>query len=299
MVQGNAALTIENFWEKPAANDESVSGPVYYYRARYYDPEIGRFPQEDPIGFAGGINFYAYCNNNPINCNDPMGKLGGPFSFLNTRGALSNPDFAGASNFTNAVGVTGTGVAALPFVAADTVGLSAITAPAEATAGAFARTALISGTIGGTTAGLGTVVTGGDARDVVINTGVGFGLGAVAPAFEVSGFLANAGKGAVLGGSGSTISQFIDIGTDPSKTINDFNVGTVLGSAVGGGLTSGLTAPFGSSLGERISAGIFSFGPATAASAIGERLGAPSASGGFVLYPSKPNTNQLRAVYQK
>ena len=74
MVQGNAALTIENFWEKPAANDESVSGPVYYYRARYYDPEIGRFISEDPLGFEAGINFYAYVNNNPINFNDPFGK---------------------------------------------------------------------------------------------------------------------------------------------------------------------------------------------------------------------------------
>lgn len=40
---------------------------LYYYRARYYDPEIGRFITEDPIGFAGGINFYAYVENNPEN----------------------------------------------------------------------------------------------------------------------------------------------------------------------------------------------------------------------------------------
>ncbi len=46
---------------------------------------------------------YTYVNNNPINLNDPMGKLGGPFGMLNMRGALSNPDYARISNFMNTV----------------------------------------------------------------------------------------------------------------------------------------------------------------------------------------------------
>jgi RHS repeat-associated protein len=46
---------------------------MYYYRARYYDPEIGRFLGEDPLGFEAGVNFYTYVSNNPINFNDPMG----------------------------------------------------------------------------------------------------------------------------------------------------------------------------------------------------------------------------------
>ena len=46
---------------------------LYYYRARYYDPQIGRFISEDPMGFAAGINFYAYVGNNPVNANDPTG----------------------------------------------------------------------------------------------------------------------------------------------------------------------------------------------------------------------------------
>ena len=46
---------------------------LYYYRARYYDPKIGRFLSEDPIAFGGGINFYAYVANSPINRGDPTG----------------------------------------------------------------------------------------------------------------------------------------------------------------------------------------------------------------------------------
>ena len=47
---------------------------LYFYRARYYDPAIGRFIQEDPIGFKSGeVNFYIYSRNNPINYKDPNG----------------------------------------------------------------------------------------------------------------------------------------------------------------------------------------------------------------------------------
>src|SRR6185437_7716803 len=44
-----------------------------YYRARYYDPSVGRFTREDPIDFSGGIDFYAYSRNNPVLYNDPFG----------------------------------------------------------------------------------------------------------------------------------------------------------------------------------------------------------------------------------
>src|SRR5579859_65122 len=44
-----------------------------YYRARYYDPNIGRFLSEDPRDFDGGINFYAYVGNDPANWLDPFG----------------------------------------------------------------------------------------------------------------------------------------------------------------------------------------------------------------------------------
>jgi RHS repeat-associated protein len=53
---------------------------LYYYRARYYSPELQRFISEDPIRLAGGdVNYYAYVGNNPVNVTDPSGK--GPILF--------------------------------------------------------------------------------------------------------------------------------------------------------------------------------------------------------------------------
>jgi len=52
---------------------DSTTG-LLYYRARQYDPQIGRFTSEDPIGFEGGdINLYGYVSNDPLSYNDPLG----------------------------------------------------------------------------------------------------------------------------------------------------------------------------------------------------------------------------------
>ena len=47
----------------------------YFLRARYYDPTVGRFTQEDPIGFAGGSNLYAYVEGQPLEARDPSGMI--------------------------------------------------------------------------------------------------------------------------------------------------------------------------------------------------------------------------------
>jgi RHS repeat-associated protein len=51
-------------------NAETAS---YYYRARYYDPKLGRFISEDPIGLLGGMNFYVYVGARPTLLGDPFG----------------------------------------------------------------------------------------------------------------------------------------------------------------------------------------------------------------------------------
>ncbi len=46
----------------------------YEYRARAYNPTIGRFMSEDPKGFdAGDYNLYRYVGNDPLDRVDPMG----------------------------------------------------------------------------------------------------------------------------------------------------------------------------------------------------------------------------------
>ncbi|HEB02683.1 MAG TPA: RHS repeat-associated core domain-containing protein [Nitrospirae bacterium] len=47
---------------------------MYYYRARYYAPDLKRFITEDPLRFASGdVNWYRYVGNNPVNRTDPLG----------------------------------------------------------------------------------------------------------------------------------------------------------------------------------------------------------------------------------
>jgi RHS repeat-associated protein len=46
---------------------------LYYYKARFYSPYLGRFLQTDPIGTADDMNMYAYVGSDPVNGIDPSG----------------------------------------------------------------------------------------------------------------------------------------------------------------------------------------------------------------------------------
>jgi RHS repeat-associated protein len=65
--------SLGNPYQYTGRDYDSETG-LRYYRARYYDPSNGRFLNEDPIGFRGGINFYSYAANNSVTYTDPFGN---------------------------------------------------------------------------------------------------------------------------------------------------------------------------------------------------------------------------------
>ncbi len=73
---------------------------LYYNRARYYAPQLGRFISQDPIGFGGGLNQYAYVGGNPISHTDTSGladDFGGLVLYTGTEAEAISAQQAAAS----------------------------------------------------------------------------------------------------------------------------------------------------------------------------------------------------------
>jgi len=87
---------------------DSRSG-LYYFGARYYDPEIGRWLTPDPLGFINGSNMYLYCGNNPINLVDPLGLFDGYLFTKSLAGLAGSALQAGVG-----AAIAGTGAGAVP-----------------------------------------------------------------------------------------------------------------------------------------------------------------------------------------
>lgn len=118
---------------------ENDGNGLYYYRARYYSPGMGRFIAEDPLGFRGGQNnFYAYVGGNPLSSIDPFGmwqftlaggaglaaeitfgyndgqwNLGGFVGLGEGLSGSFNPNDSGLHDCGTAYGVTGSGTIGL------------------------------------------------------------------------------------------------------------------------------------------------------------------------------------------
>lgn len=73
--------TVTNNLRFPGQYFDSETG-LHYNRNRYYNPEIGRYLRADP--FNEGVNFYAYCANNPLIFIDPLGLRYAPQVFERT-----------------------------------------------------------------------------------------------------------------------------------------------------------------------------------------------------------------------
>lgn len=61
------------FWHGTLIEDKQDESGTFFRRNRYYDPQTGRFTQEDPIGLAGGLNLYGFAAGDPVNFTDPFG----------------------------------------------------------------------------------------------------------------------------------------------------------------------------------------------------------------------------------
>ncbi|MFC2156094.1 RHS repeat-associated core domain-containing protein, partial [Acidobacteriota bacterium] len=69
-------------------NYDKITG-LYYFRARYFHPKLGRFLQTDPMGYQDSMNTYQGFNQNPVNYCDPMGMISGSdpgYSVMNRAG---------------------------------------------------------------------------------------------------------------------------------------------------------------------------------------------------------------------
>ena len=81
--RGNSFTTEETFTLKPSYGEKSYplstarewdsENSTYYYRARQYNPYVGRFIARDPIEYWDGINLYVYTHNSPDHKFDPFG----------------------------------------------------------------------------------------------------------------------------------------------------------------------------------------------------------------------------------
>lgn len=80
---GNSSNSVGTRYQFTGREFDNFTG-LQYSRARFYDPNLGRFISEDPVGFeAGDVNLYGYVGNDPLNYYDPMGLDGWPTNLAN------------------------------------------------------------------------------------------------------------------------------------------------------------------------------------------------------------------------
>jgi len=199
----NPTATNQDQWYAGKRFDPDTG--LSYFGARYYDPSIGRFYSNDPIGFSETaptlFNRYAYANNNPYAYVDENGEL---------------PNF-----------VIGAVVGVVADIAVQTLGEGKSFRQIDA------GRVLRAGAIG--------AVSGGASSFSLISrasVGVGTGLRTVAPKVLI-GATNGAVAGGVASGTQSALTQLADGNSiDMGETLRDAAYGTAFGM-IGGGVFGG------------------------------------------------------------
>lgn len=197
---------------KYTGKEEDSSTGLYFYGARYYDPEIGRFTQPDTIVQAPhdpqSLNRYTYARNNPIIYTDPNGHwfwvaiiigaiLGGASAAANDQ-----PIWQGALMGAAGGLMVGGGAAAFGFWGAVGGGMIAGAGNASATGGNIGFGALVGGLGSGLGYGLGSWASGSFWGELGASAFAGSVAGGVGAELSGGSFGQGAGMGAAYGSAG-------------------------------------------------------------------------------------------------
>lgn len=230
-----SAFSLSNRYTGQVLDEETG---LYYYNARYYDPELGRFVQADTIvpeaGSSQALNRYSYCVNNPLKYVDPSGHFGVEWviagviigAAIGGATAAATGENVGMGILTGAIGGLFAGLGGW----AGSVWGAAASSSIGGSAGAAVGTGIsFAGAVaGGATGGaIGAAITGGNigmsALTGAIAGGIAFGIGQLSNAYLINGAVDTGAEELIQAGS------------------------TVAGGALGGGIGAELQ---GGSFGE-------------------------------------------------
>lgn len=197
--------------------DDSATG-LTYMQARYYDPVIGRFLSNDPLGFSPVrleyFNRYAYVENDPVNKNDPTGMFASSFSsqaFDRHSGWMPRQSVPTASSPIPSSGTREISVSVTASWGTSATGAAGIAIDSKANV-AVTLTAGIGGGTPGASLEVGATTTNAESVNDLQGasglTTVGGGEGLVGSASAISG----------AGYTGTTVSAGIGVGTPVSAS---------------------------------------------------------------------------------